>query len=116
VTREEAEELLDEVNLSELVLLAQNEDPEAHRGLGRSHLKSIILGDEEEELPLRTINKVRLRIMEFVNTHWLQVRPFVQCPAKTRDPRACFQCTDHQAVECAMSNKDDIFKEKGRNT
>ncbi len=99
---------LDELNTSELVLLAQDNEPEAHRGLSREMLVSIVKG-EEVDLPVRHVNKVRLKIMQFVNDHWIQMRAIVSCPAKSQDPRACFQCTDVQAVECALTNKQKIF-------
>lgn len=96
--------LLDDLNASELLLLAQEHEPNAHRGLPREVLIRIALG-EEIELPPRHVDKVRLKIMEFVDANFKQVEPLVQaCPAKTRDLRACFQCTDVQVVECALMN------------
>ena len=76
-------EALDQMNISELALLAQDHDPEAHRGLGRDTLVEIIL-DGPRDLPARQVNKVRLRIMQYVIDHWVQVRPLVQgCPARS---------------------------------
>lgn len=98
---------LDDLNLSELVLLAQETNDKAHRGLGREVLTKLALG-EDVAIQERQIDKTRLTIMEFVDAHWDQVRPLLSCPAKTRDPRACFQCTDIQVLECATSN-DIIF-------
>jgi hypothetical protein len=94
------------MNLSELVVIAQNFAPEAHRGLSRELLISIIENhDNEVELPQRTINKKRLRIMRYVNDNWGQVEYQVSCPAKTRDPHACFVCTDVQTAECVLQNR-----------
>jgi len=98
------EDLLDELNESELLLFAQEHDPNAHRGLSAELLVRISLG-EPSNLPDRHIDKIRLEIMKFVDDNFTQVEPLVQgCPAKTRDLRACFQCTDIQVVECALSN------------
>ncbi len=101
----------DNLNLSELTLLAQETNPDAHRGLDREMLLALAMG-EEVDLPPRTVDKVRLRIMEFVNDHWEQVKPLIACPARSRDPRACFNCTDIQAVECALTNQKKIFTER----
>lgn len=101
----------DDMNISELTWLAQEQNPNAHRGLDREMLLAIAQG-EEVDLPPRTVDKVRLRIMEFVNEHWQQVKPLISCPARSRDPRACFACTDVQAVECALTNQKKIFTEK----
>lgn len=102
---------LDDLNASELLLLAQEQNPNVHRGLSRDLLYSVALG-EDTDLPERRVDKVRLKIMKFVLGHWKQVEPLVQgCPAKTQDPRACFQCTDIQAVQCALENPI-VFKQK----
>ncbi len=98
-------DLLDEMNTSELLLLAQENNPNAHRGLPREVLYELITSDEETDLPDRHVDKVRLQIMSFVDENFKQVEPLVQGgPAKTRDLRACFQCTDIQVVECALTN------------
>ena len=102
---------LDELNITELLQLAQEENPNAHRGVSRDILVRIING-EEISLPPRKVDKTRLQIMEYINTYWAQVKPLVQgCPARTQDPRACFQCSDVQVVECALTNPQ-IFNRK----
>lgn len=105
--------LLDDVNLSELVLLAQDEDPGAHRGLGRELLYKIILVEHDEALPTQKVDKVRLAVMGYVLDHWKQVKPQLSCPAKTQDPKACFRCSDVQAVECALDNPQIFTKKAG---
>lgn len=101
----------DDINITELAWIAQEHNPNAHRGLDRELLLAIAQG-AEVDLPPRTVDVVRLRIMKFVNDHWDQVKPLLACPAKTQDPRACFLCTDAQAVECALTNQKKIFTEK----
>lgn len=96
---------LDELNLSELVAIAREVEPEAHRALGREVLAQIIEG-KAVTLPQRTINKKRLLITQYLDANWDQVSSLVSCPAKTRDPWACFGCTDVQAAACVTDNKD----------
>jgi hypothetical protein len=106
--------ILDQMNMSELVELAQETNPEAHRGLSREVLKDIITKAPEEgpALPEKKINKHRLRIMNFVLEHWEQVKPMLKCPAGTGDPRACFNCTDIQVMECVATNHHNIYPKK----
>ncbi len=95
----------DECNDSELMMLAQDVDGEVHRGLGRARLIEIASGADSAE-PKRQVNRVRYKIMEYVLGHWEQVRPVITCPAKSRDPKSCFMCSDVQVAECVMKNPD----------
>jgi hypothetical protein len=104
---------LDEMNDTELVTLAQEVDEHAHKGLGRPALMQIIeAGETEEELRPRKVNKFRLKIMGFILDNWDQVEPLLSCPARTKSPRACYQCTDVQVVECTVLNQKTILKNK----
>jgi len=98
------QDLLDSLNVSELVLMAQETNPSAHRGLPRETLIRLALG-EDVDLPQRRVDKTRLLVMQWIDANFKQVSPIVGgCPARTRDLRACFQCTDVQATECALTN------------
>ncbi len=102
---------LNDLNETELVTLAQERDVNAHRGMSREDLYKIVLDEYEGELPQRPVNKLRTKIMVYVNDHWKQVSPTISCPARTRSLTACHNCTDIQAVECAILN-DKVFKAK----
>lgn len=97
------------LNTSELVLNAQDVDENAHRGMERSELIRLITKGSDEPLPTYRPDKYRLRIMEYLNDNWQRVEPLIRCPARSRDPRACFSCTDIQVAECSLSNAF-IFK------
>lgn len=107
---------LDDLNDSELVLVAQGVAPEVHRGYDRADLIEMIETGEDLDLQPREVNKVRLRIMQYITDHWKQVEPLLSCPASTKDPRACFQCTDVQVVECATTNPEIFKREKEETT
>jgi hypothetical protein len=107
---------LDELNDTELVLVAQDVAAEAHRGYARTDLIEMIEAGEDIELRPRNVNKVRLQIMEYITDRWTQVEPLLSCPASTKDPRACFQCTDIQVVECATTNPEIFKREKEETT
>jgi len=101
--------ILDNMNMTELVALAQETNVEAHRGLSREALVELLTDRYTGTLPERPVNKYRLRIMEFVLDHWEQVKPMLTCPARSGDSRACFNCTDVQVVECVSTNRDNLF-------
>lgn len=104
---------LDDLNTTELVALARENDPDAHRGLGRDVLFTLITDTYEDTLPERKVDKLRLKIMGYILDHWSQVNPLLSCPAKTKNPRACFRCTDVQVVECAFVNPAAFDKTQG---
>lgn len=99
-----------DLNLTELVELARDTDPNAHRGMGRSALLTVI-NEGKSNLPVYRVDKYRLRIMEYLDSNWERVEPLLNCPARSRDPHACFSCTDIQVAECSLNNPT-IFKEK----
>ena len=100
--------MLDDINDTELTAIAQEFNPRAHRALPRHILENLAKG-ESIDLPERRIDAHRLHIMEFINAHWQQVEPLLSCPARSRDARACFNCTDMQATECVVLNKTALF-------
>lgn len=93
----------DQLNLTELVVCAREQNPNAHRGLPRDVLLRIAQG-EDIDLPIPAVDLLRTSIMGFILEHWKQVKPLLSCPARTKDPRACFVCTDVQVIECNAMN------------
>jgi hypothetical protein len=92
-----------ELNKTELVAIAAQLNHEAHRGLPREALIAIIEG-KNIELPSRVVNKKRLKIMNYINANWVAVEPLISCPATSRDPYACFRCSDFQVTSCTLDN------------
>lgn len=101
----------DALNTTELVAIAQQFSPEAHRGLPREVLLAILENAEELELPRRTINKKRLKIMKYINENWVAVEPLIACPARSRDPHACYRCSDLQVTSCTIDNSEKFAGE-----
>lgn len=98
------------LNLTELVQLCTQVNPEAHRRLPRALLERIALG-EDVELPQYAINKTRLKIMSYINENFSQVEYQISCPARSRSPFACFSCSDTQVACCTLSNVKLLGKE-----
>ncbi len=101
----------DKLNLTELVTLVRRVEPNAHRGLPREVLVGILEEEIEPKLPHRIIDGKRLRIMEYINGNWTAVRELITCPAKSRDPHACFGCSDLQVSLCTIENSKKFLDE-----
>lgn len=101
---------LNELNKSELVELAQELDPNAHRGLRKQHLIRIIEGKETTPLPPYPVHEKRRKIALFVIKNWERVEALVTCPARAKKATSCFQCPDTQVGECWTSNH--VVREK----
>lgn len=99
----------DDMNISELVVMASFQDFNVHRGIPREVLVSIIMGDSYE-LPPRHIDIWRYSIFAFVDAHWEQCSPLLPCPMKERVRHACFKCPDAQVAECVLSNHKTLIQ------
>jgi hypothetical protein len=95
---------LADLNDTELAAIVQDSEPEASRTMPRLELVKLLDNDHPTR-PTRPINKLRLNIMGYIIDHWSQVEVLLSCPAKSKDPRACFSCTDIQVIECGITNK-----------
>ena len=95
------------LNATELALVAKEFNPEAQRWLPFEVLVTII-EDEGPHLPQRFIHKRRLAVMQHINEHWEGMDALINCPAKTRDPLACFGCSDVQAACCSIDNANRL--------
>jgi hypothetical protein len=95
----------DDLNDSELVHLARMVNPNVHRGVAREDLIALIEEEIECDLPERNVDLARKNLFTMVDKFWSQVESLLSCPLKTRNPRACFGCTDIQVAECSLLNK-----------
>lgn len=100
------------LNRTELAAAARQIDPEAHRNLPEEVLVAIIEGRQDDVLPPRRLNKMRLKIMQFLDDNWDQVSYQISCPAKTRDRHACFGCTDLQVSCCTIDNAKTFLDDR----
>jgi len=98
------------LNLTELCMICQATNLEVHRALPRKLLEQIALG-KEVTLPERFTTKVRLKIMKYIDEHWDYVEYQLSCPAKSRDPYACFHCSDLQVASCTLENPTQLLRE-----
>jgi hypothetical protein len=105
----------DGLNQSELVELARIMNPNVHRGVPREVLIELLEEAVDLPLPPREVDRAREEIFMAVDRFWSQVESLITCPLKTRNPRACFSCTDVQVAECTLLNQKLIESAKEEN-
>ncbi len=100
---------LEACNQTELYQICRKAGLSAHPTATRQHLIALLLGDEEPSINEfeHPIDSWRHAIMKFIDEHWSMLETQLTCPAKTRDPRSCFNCVDAQVVTCVVSNRDN---------
>ena len=50
------------------------------------------------------MDDLRDALMGFLLLHWRRVQAQLSCPAKSGDPKSCFQCVDAQVIHCIQTN------------
>lgn len=63
---------------------------------------SYLQGDVEPPVEENTFDNWRNGIMQFLLEHWTIVESQLKCPAKSGDPRSCYQCVDAQVISCVV--------------
>lgn len=59
-------------------------------------------GDEDPPNVENVFDGWRDAIMRFLLDHWTIVETQLTCPAKSGDPRSCYQCVDAQVISCVV--------------
>lgn len=47
---------------------------------------------------------LRIALMKYILSYWSVLKGSIQCPAKSGDPMACFNCLDQQIISCVNTN------------
>lgn len=76
-----------------------------------------LMGEEEPPPCDHPVDSWRHGLMGFLLDHWQTVRSQLTCPAKSGDPRACFNCLDAQVITCIADNpeNEDLIQLKRKN-
>lgn len=94
------------LSCTELVALAHDLGQfDIHRGMEPASIVNRIL-NPKRDAGLRSVDRRRLGIMEFVGQNYEQLRPLLACPAINKTPTACFSCSDVQVTHCWATNPD----------
>jgi hypothetical protein len=103
----EASEILGDCNHTELYQTCRTVGLPAAAEMSRDQLIDLLLeglgGGENALDPLRDA------IMAFLLDHWELVRSQLGCPARSGDPKSCYQCTDPQVLYCLVDNADEEY-------
>lgn len=101
-------DLFDRCNKTELLQILKRLGVAAPANIPKENLILVLLGEEEADPAWENaMDSWRHGIMGFLLDHWDVVRSQLECPAKTGDPRACFNCIDAQVISCLTQNHDD---------
>jgi len=65
----------------------------------------------EKEVPPNPMDKRRLQMMRYILRHWAAVESQLTCPARSGDPRSCFNCTDIQVGLCITQQPESKREE-----
>jgi hypothetical protein len=101
-------ELFEGFNHTELYQMARKAGLPVVPSMPNQQLVALLLGEEEPQQVVHELDRWRHGIMGFVIEHWRALETQLTCPAKSKDPRACFQCVDAQVVTCLVQNEPDL--------
>lgn len=101
-------ELYERCNETELYQIARAAGLAVLPSASKDELIKYILGEEQPPPVSSEFDEWRLAIMRFVIEHRKTLEVQLRCPAKSMDPRACFQCVDQQVVSCLVENKGNL--------
>lgn len=101
-------ELFVQFNDTELYQMARKAGLTVLPSTTKDLLIEYLLGEVEPPPVVHEIDQWRHGIMGFLLEHWRAMETQLTCPARTKDPRACFNCLDTQVVTCLVQNEKDI--------
>lgn len=101
-------ELFAEFNHTELYQMARRAGLAVSPATVKEDLIKYLNGEAEPPPVVHEIDHWRHGIMGFLLEHWRAMETQLTCPARTKDPRACFNCLDTQVVTCLVQNEKDI--------
>lgn len=94
--------MFEECNHTELYQMCLKAGIRASPSASKSTLIKLLEGLEEptDENPF---DSWRDAIMRLLLDHWDVVSAQLDCPAKSGDPKACYQCVDAQVMSCVVN-------------
>lgn len=102
-------ELLAGCNWTELYQIARRQGIPVTPRMSREELLDVLLG--EVPPPVGEVNEAdawRDALMAFILDNWRTIRSQIDCPAKSGDPKSCYQCVDAQVLACLAQNQGSL--------
>jgi hypothetical protein len=90
-------------NHTELYQLCRRAGLKVTPDMPKGTLMSVLEGEVEAHLE-NPLDELRDGLMGFILEHWKRLSVQLFCPAKSGDPKACFQCVDAQVIHCLTIN------------
>lgn len=71
---------------------------------------ALLEGEAEQQFEVEhPVDEWRDALMRFIDDYWVKLQSQITCPAKSRDPKACYTCVDTQVYACLMKNPQPIL-------
>lgn len=93
------------VNYTELQQLCTGAGLPVHPRMSFEDMVALLEGHLQPIEENAPIDVWRDAIMAFVIDFWSKLHSQLTCPAKTKDPRACYGCIDQQVIACLVKQK-----------
>lgn len=100
--------IFDSYNHTELYQTCRQAGLSVHPAMTKEMLIAILGGEQEPPVFEHPLDPWRRGIMGFLIEHWKQVETQLTCPAKSKDPNACFGCVDAQVTSCLVTNESNL--------
>lgn len=93
-------------NYTELYQSCRDIGVNPHPTMSKNELVGLIEGTLTPGTYTNPVDEWRDGIMAFLLNYWRKVSGQLMCPAKSGDPKACYQCLDAQVFHCMSANKE----------
>jgi hypothetical protein len=102
------DELLAGCNRTELYQVARRQGLNVLPTTTKEELVLLLLGEVAPPENANEIDLWRNALMAFILDNWATIRSQIDCPAKSGDPKSCYQCVDTQVLACLVENKGSL--------
>lgn len=99
---------LNRCNHTELFQLCRRAEIPVLPNYPRELLIALLEGTTQPTPVDHPTDRWRDALMAFVNDYYVKLRSQLDCPAKSRDPKACYGCVDTQVYTCLATNESSI--------
>lgn len=97
--------MFEECNRTELYQLCLRAGIRASPQTPKAEMIQLLAGEKETFSP-NPLDPWRDAIMSLLLAHWDIISAQLDCPAKSGDPKACYQCVDAQVISCIVSQSN----------
>jgi len=97
---------LNACNHTELYQTCRRVGLNVHPNMDAAVLRALLEGSVEDlTTDPNPIDEWRDGLMGFLLDNWKRMQSQLFCPAKSGDPKSCYQCVDAQVIHCLTTNQ-----------